>query len=55
MRTNARAAAWLALALALAALDARAADAPLDTPLDASPFAARSLAARGPIALSAAA
>ena len=51
MRTNARVAACLALALAFAALDARAADAPLD----ASPFAARSLAARGPIALSAAA
>jgi hypothetical protein len=44
-------AAWLALALGLGVTGARAQDAPLET----SPLAARSLAARGPLALSAAA
>ena len=44
-------AAWLALALGLGVPGARAAD----VPLDASPLAARSLAARGPLAISAAA
>ena len=44
-------AAWLALALGLGVPAARAAD----SPFDASPLAARSLAARGPLAISAAA